>query len=142
MRFPFLLALPLAPPEAAACNSETGDDDRLAVARKTNTGPSRGAPPGCQGHSRGEATYVAALPAEPQTFNVWDDPDRWELGASSPEDEPFEPEPSNRDWWAEQTLRSATSGPTDRDRDELAYWSDWADQFEQAHQITDEGVMR
>jgi hypothetical protein len=33
-RFPFLHALPSAPPETAARNFETGDDDRLVVARK------------------------------------------------------------------------------------------------------------
>jgi hypothetical protein len=33
-RFPFLIALPLASPEAAARNPETGDDDRLVEARK------------------------------------------------------------------------------------------------------------
>ncbi len=33
-RFPFLLALPLAPPETAARNSETGDDDRRVEGRE------------------------------------------------------------------------------------------------------------
>ena len=33
-RLPFLIALPLAPPETAARNSETGDDDRLVEVRK------------------------------------------------------------------------------------------------------------
>ncbi len=32
--FPFLIALPLAPPETAARTPETGDDDRLVEARK------------------------------------------------------------------------------------------------------------
>jgi hypothetical protein len=67
-----------------------------------------------------EQWIVDAMPAESRTSHAWDDPERWEHGPPPPEDEPFEPEPADREWWAEQSLRPIAPEPTDLERDEHA----------------------
>ena len=87
-----------------------------------------------------EQIYVNTLPAEPMTSHDWDCPDRWELGPVAspdtdlaPDLDRFEPDPADRQWWAEFSTNNGHSiagsppahhEPTDRDWDEMARWSE------------------